>query len=164
MTQECKSNVKRIQRFDGHCYNCNKYVHRAFECRSKPMWTPNQHVRRDINAHHYNWDYNTRQSCHYCQEYGHIPYNFIRTHFKGNYKRCLSQTTCFSFLETRHVSRNCPTKAKTPKVEVNKGKGKVDEEYIRVDMKKTWKKRDVPSTSNRRVTSLKRSSDHTSSN
>ena len=62
-----------------------------------------------------------------------------------------------------HVNKNCPTKAKAPKIEVNKGKEKVDEEHIRKDMKKIWQKRDVPSTSNGRITSPKRSSDHTSS-
>ena len=163
MTQDCRSKVTRTQRFDRHCHNCKKYEHRAFECRSKPMWVPNQHERRDNYVHHYNWDYNTRQSCHYCQEYGHIPQNCIRTHFKGNYNRWLNQTTYFSCLKTRHVSRNCPTKAKAPKNEVSKGKEKV-EEHIKIDMKKTWQKRDEPSTSNGRVTSPKRSSDHTSSN
>ena len=137
MTQDYRSNVIRMQKFDGHCHNCKKYGHRAFERRSKLMWTPNQHVRRDNYVHHYNWDYNTRESCHYCQEYGHIPQNYIRTHFKGNYKRWLSQTTCFGCFKTGHVSRNCPTKAKAPKIEVNKGKEKVDEENIRIEMKKT---------------------------
>ena len=33
-----------------------KYGHRAFECRSKPMWTPNQPTRRNNYAHNYNWD------------------------------------------------------------------------------------------------------------
>ena len=67
-------------------------------------------------------------------------------------------------MKTRHVSRNCPTKAKAPKVEADKCKGKIDEEHIRIDMKKTWQKRDVPSTSNGRVTLPKRTSDHISSN
>ena len=31
MTQDCTSKVTRKQRFDGHCYNCQKYGHRAFE-------------------------------------------------------------------------------------------------------------------------------------
>ena len=52
MTQDCRSNVTRKQRFDGHCHNCKNYGHRAFECRSKSMWTPNQHARRDNYAHH----------------------------------------------------------------------------------------------------------------
>ena len=128
------------------------------------MWTPNQHARGNNYAHHYNWDYNTRQSCHYYQEYGHVPQNYIRTHFKGNYSRWLNQTTCFSFLKIGHVSRNCQTKKKAPKTEVNTGKEKVDVEHIRVEMKKTWKRRDGPSTSNGGDTSPKRSSDHTSSN
>ena len=162
MTQDYKSNVIKTQRFDGHCHNCKKYGHRAFECRSKPMWTSNQHVRRDKYAHHHNWGYNTRQSCHYCQEYGHIPLNCIRTHFKKNYSRWMNQTTCFSCLKTGHVSRNYPTKVKTPKTEVNKGKEKVDVEHIRAEVKKTWQRRDGPSTSNGGVTSPKRSSDHTS--
>ena len=102
------------------------------------MWTPNQHARRNNYTHYYNWDYNTRKSCHYYQEYGHVPQNCIRTHFKGNYNRWLNQTTCFSCLKTGHVSRNCPTKAKAPKTEVNKGKEKVDVEHIKADMKKTW--------------------------
>ena len=136
MTQDCRSKVTRTQRFDGHFYNY-KYGHRVFECRSKPMWTPNQHVRRDNYAHHYNWDYNTRKSCHYCQEYGHIPQNYIITHFKGNYNRWLNKTTCFSCLKTRHVSKNFPTKVKAPKTEVIKGKEKVDVENIKVDMRKT---------------------------
>ena len=70
MTQNCRSNVTRTQRFDEHCYNCKKYGHRAFECRSKPMWTVNQLAK---TSNHEFWDYNTRNSCHYCQEYGHIP-------------------------------------------------------------------------------------------
>ena len=138
MTQDYRSKVTRTQRFDGHYYNFKKYGHRAFECRSNLMWTPNQHARRHNYAHHYNWDYNTRKSCHYCQEYGHVPQNYIRTHFKGNYSRWLNQTTCFNFLKTRHVSRYCPTKAKAPKIEVNNGKEKFDVEHIRADMKKTW--------------------------
>ena len=150
----------RTQRFDGHCYNCKKYGHRDFEYRSKPMWTPNQPTRRKNYAHNYNWDYNKRKSCHYCQEYGHIPQNCIRTHFKGNYNRWLNKTTCFSFIKTRHVSRNCSTKTKAPKIEVNKGKENFDVEHIKVDMKKTWQRRD----GSRGVTSPKRSSDHTSSN
>ena len=67
-------------------------------------------------------------------------------------------------LKIGHVSRNCQTKVKAPKVEANKGKGKVDEGNIRINMKKSWQKRDVPSTSNGRVTSPKRLSDRTSSN
>ena len=58
-------------------------------------------------------------------------------------------------MKTRHVSRNCPTKVKAPKTEVNKGKEKADVDHIRADMKKTWKKRDGPSTSNGEITSPK---------
>ena len=123
LTQDCRTKAIRTPRFDGHYYNCKKYGHRAFECKSKPMWTPNQSSRRNNYAHHCNWDYNTRQSCHYCQEYGHIP---------QNYNRWLNKTTCFSCFKTRHVSRNCPTKAKAPKTEVNKGKENFDVEYIKV--------------------------------
>ena len=108
--------------------------------------------------------YNIRKFFHYCQEYGNIPQNYVRTHFKGNYNRCLNKITCFSFLKTRHVSKNCPTKVKAPKTEVNKGKEKVDVENIKVDMKTTWQRRDGSSSSNGGVTSPKRSSDHTSSN
>ena len=67
-TQECWSKVKRTSKFEGHCYNYQKYGHRAFECRSKTTWTQNK-----VRDH--NWDYNTRYSCHYCQEYGHIHEN-----------------------------------------------------------------------------------------
>ena len=154
----------RTQRFDGHYENCKKYGYRAFECRSKPMWTPNQHARRKNYAHHYNQDYNTRKICHYCQEFGHIPQNYIRKHFKGNYNRWLNQTTCFSCLKTRHVSRNYPTKVKASKTGVNKGKEKVDVEHIRVDIKNTWQRSNGSSTSNGGVTSPKRSSDHTLTN
>ena len=127
----------RTQIFDGHCYNCKKYGHRAFKCRSKLMWTPNQHTRRNNYAHHYDWDYNTGKICHYCQEYGHIPQNYIRTHFKGNYSRWLNQTTYFSCLKTGHVSRNYPTKLKAPKTKINKGKEKVDVQHIRENMNRT---------------------------
>ena len=67
LTQYCRTKVVRTQRFGGHYYNCKKYGHRAFECRSNPMWALNQHARRNNYVHHYNWDYNTRKSCHYCQ-------------------------------------------------------------------------------------------------
>ena len=162
LTQDCRKKVMRTQIFDGHCYNCKKYGHRAFECRSKPMWTPNQPTRRNNYAHNYNWDYNTRQSCHHYQEYGHVPQNCIRTHFKRNYSRWLSQTTCFNFLKIGHISRNYPTKVKAPKTGVNKGE--VDVEHIRADLKKTWQRRDESSTSNGGITSPMKSSDHTSSN
>ena len=70
----------------------------------------------------------------------------------------------FSCLKTSHISRNCPTRAKAPKLEANKGKEKVDVEHIRVEMNRTWQRRDGASTSNGGITSPKRSSDHISSN
>ena len=66
------------------------------------------------NGNTYDWDYNTRYSFHYYQEYGHVPKNCIRTHFKGNYGRWLNEVTCFNCLKTSHVSRNCPTRSATP--------------------------------------------------
>ena len=120
--------------------------------------------RQKIHGHHYNWDYNTRQSCHYYQEYGYIPKNYIRTHFSGNYNRWLSHTTCFSCLKIGHISKYCPTRSKAPNSEFNKGKGKVDVEHIRGEMNKTWKRRDGNSTFNGGITSPNRSSGHTSSN
>ena len=100
------------------------------------MWTSNQLVKTSSIENHYYWDYNTRYSYHYCQEYGHIPENYIRTHFRGNYSRWLSQTTCFSCLKTGHISRNCPTRSKAPSLEFNKEKAKVDVEQIRGQMNK----------------------------
>ena len=164
MTQDCRSNFTRTQRFDGHCYNCKKYGHRAFECRSKPMWTSNQPAKPERKESYHHWDYNTRYSCHYCQEYGHTPQNCIRTHFRGNYKRWLSQTTCFSCLKTGHISRNCPTRSRAPKIEEDKGKEKIDVEKIRVQMNKTWKKKDKYNISSDEITSPNGSSDHTTSN
>ena len=128
------------------------------------MWTPNQPTKANSHGHHYNWDYNTRQSYHHYQEYGHIPENCIRTHFSGNYNRWLSQTTCFGYLKTRLISKYCPTKLKAPNSEFNKGKGKVDVEHIKGEMNRKWKRRDGCSTSNGGITSPKRSSDHSSSN
>ena len=128
------------------------------------MWTPNQPEKTKIHGHHYNWDYNTRQSCHYYYEYGHIHKNFIRTHFSGNYNRWLSQTTCFSCLKIGHISKFFPTKSKAPNSEFNKGKSKVNVEHIRKEMNRTWKRRDGGNTSNGGITSPKRPSGHTSSN
>ena len=106
-----------------------------------------------------------RYSCHYYQEYGHIPKNCIRTHFSGNYKRWLSQTTCFSCLKISHISKHCPTRSKAPSCEFDKGKGKVDVEHIRDEIKKTWKKKDDCNTSNGEgITSPNGLGDHTSSN
>ena len=121
-TQDYRTKVIRTPKFDGHFYNCKKYEHRCFECKTKPTWTPNQPTRRNNYAHHYKWDYNTRKSRHYYQEYGHVPENYIRTHFRENYSRWLRQTTCFSCLNTRNISRYCPTKAKAPQSKANKGK------------------------------------------
>ena len=127
------------------------------------MWTPNQ-PKTKIHGHHYNWDYNTRQSCHYFQEYGHIPKNYIRTHFSGNYNKWLSQTMCFSCLKIGHISKCFLTKSKAPNSKFSKGKAKVDVENIRGEMNRTWKKRDGGNTSNGGITSPKMSSGHTSSN
>ena len=151
--------------FEGYFYNCYKYGHGAFECRSKSMWSSNKPTKVRNNGNSYNWDYNTRYSCHYCQEYGHITKNCIRTHFRGNYQRWLSQTTCFSYLKTSHISRHCPTKSKAPSCELDKGKGKMNVKHIRVEMNKTCKKKDVYNTSNGEgTTSPNGSSDHTSTN
>ena len=129
------------------------------------MWSSNTQTKVRNNSKSYNWDYNTRYSCHYCQEYGHIPENYTRTHFSGNYKRWLSQTTCFSYLKIGHISRHCPTKSKAPSCELDKGKGKVNVEHIRDGMNKTWKKKDDCRTSNGEgITSPNRLGDHTSSN
>ena len=128
------------------------------------MWTPNQPAKTKSHGHHYNWDYSTRESCHHCQEYGHILENYIRTHFSGNYNRWLSQTTCFNCLKIRHISKNFPTKSKASNSEFNKGKGKVDVEHIKGEMNITWKRRDGGNTSNGGITSPKRSSGHTSAN
>jgi cellular nucleic acid-binding protein len=163
-THDCRSITFKTTRFEGHCYNCKKYGHRAFECRSKPMWSSNQHAKVPNKGNHHQWDYNTRDSCHYCQEYGHTPENCIRTHFRGNYSRWLCQTTCFSCLKTGHISRNCPTRSKAPSSEFNKGKGKIDVEEVRGQMNKTWKKKDESNTSSEEITPPNRSSGHSSSN
>ena len=128
------------------------------------MWSPNKLANAKSHGHFYNWDYNTRKSCHYCQEHGHISENYIRTHFSGNYNRWLSQTTCFSCLKIGHICKYCPTRSKTPNFEFNKRKSKVDVEHTRGEMNKTWKKRDGCYTSNGGITSPNRSSGHTSSN
>ena len=98
--------------FEGHCYNYHKYGHSVFECRSKSMWSPNKLAKERSHGHFYNWDYNIRQNCHYCQEYGYIHENCIKTHFNSNYNRWLSQTTCFSCLKTGHISKHFPTRSK----------------------------------------------------
>ena len=128
------------------------------------MWTSNQLAKTPSNGNHHYWDYNTRLSCHYCQEYGHAPENCIRTHFRGNYRRWLSETTCFSCLKTSHISRNYPTRSKAPSSEFNQEKTKVDVECIRGKVNKTWKRNDECITSSAEITSPIGSSDHTSSN
>ena len=128
------------------------------------MWTPNQPTKTNTHGNDYNWDYNTRKSCHYCQEYGHIPKNYIRTHFSDNYNRWLTQTTCSSCLKIGHINKFFPTKSKAPNSKFNKGKAKVDVEHIRGEMNRTWKRRDGDNTSKGGITSPKMSSGHTSSN
>ena len=162
---ECRIKTMHTQIFEGYFYNYQKYGHRAFECRSKPMWSSNRKTKVRNNDNSYNWDYNTIYSCHYCQEYEHVPKNCIRTHFIGNYQKWLSQTAYFSRLKTSHISRYCPTESKTPSCEFDKGKGKENVEHIREEMSKTWKKKEDCNTSNGEgITSPNGSSDHTSSN
>ena len=87
------------------------------------------------------------------------------THFRGNYQRWLSQTTCFNCLKTSHINRHCPTKSKAPSSKFDKRKGKVNFEHIREEMNKTWKKKDDYSTSHGEgITSPNGSGDHTLSN
>ncbi len=86
---ECRTKTMHTQRFEGYCYNCQKYGHRYFECKSKPIRSSNRKKKVKYNGNSYNWDYDTRYSYHYCQEYGHVLENFIRTHFISDYKRCL---------------------------------------------------------------------------
>jgi hypothetical protein len=128
------------------------------------MWTSNQPAKTSSNGNHHYWDYNTRDSCHYYQEYGHTLENCIRTHFRGNYSRWLCQTTCFSCLKTGHISRNCATRSKAPRSEYSQRKANVDVEQIRGQMNKTWKNKDECSTSSAEITSPNGSSGHSSSN
>ena len=130
-----------VPRFEGSCYNCQIYGHRAFECRSKSMWSSNKLAKVRSHENFYNWDYNTRKSCHYFQDYGNVAENCIRTHFRIDYKRWFSQTTWFRYLKTSHISKHCPTRSKAPNFEFDKGKGKTNVEHIRGEMNKTWKNR-----------------------
>ena len=117
------------------------------------------------NGKSYNWDYNRRYSYHYCQEYGHVPKNCIRTHFKGNYQRWLSQIAHFRCLKTSHISKYCLTMSKALSCDFDKGKGKAYVEHIIDEMKKTWENKNGCNTSNRvGITSPNRSSGLTSSN
>ena len=159
-THECWTKTTNAPKFEGHCYNYQKYGHKACDYRSKPTWSSSK-VRSYENS--YTWDYNTRYSCHYYQEYGHIPKNCIRTHFSGDYKRWLSQTTYFSYQKIGHSRENFPTRSKAPNSKFDKGK--IEFDHIRSEMNKTWKKKDAESTSNGEgITSPNGSSGHTSSN
>ena len=162
---ECWTKTMHTQRFEGYCYNYQKYGHRHFECRANPKWSSNKKEKVKNNGIFYNWDYNARYSCPYCQEYGHIPMICIRTHFRSDYKRWLSQTTCLSYLKTGHISQCCPTRTKAPSCEFNKGKGMVDIENFRNEMNNTWKRKEDCSTSSvDGITSSNGPGDHSSSN
>ena len=77
----------------------------------------------------------------------------------------MSQTTCFSYLKTSHISRNCPTQSKAPSSEFKKGKENVDVENVRDKMNKTWKKKeDCNTSSSDEVTSSNGSGDHITPN
>ena len=87
----------------------------------------------------------------------------LEKNFRGNYSRWLSQTTCFSCHKIGHVRKNFPTRSKAPKFEFDQGKTEV--ENFRNEMNKTWKKKEIKSTSNGEgITSLNESSGHTSLN
>ena len=58
----------------------------------------------------------------------------------------MSQTTCFSCHKTSHVRKDCQTRSKAPKFELDKGNTKI--ENVRNEMKKTWKEKETKSTSN----------------
>ena len=89
------------------------------------------HAHKQGNSH--NWDYNTWYNYHYCGEYGYIPKNYIKTHFRINNKKWLNgELFCFSFLKVGHIIRKCRTIAPTPNNGNAKGKDKVE-------VKKTWK-------------------------
>lgn len=123
-------------RFEGCCYNCHKYGYRAHKCISKEKSNQTSkkqvHTPRKGNTHH--WDYNTWYNFHYCGEQGKILDNYIKTNFKGNYKKWMKgEVVCFSCLKVGHISRNCRTGAQTPNIGNDKGK-----ENAKV--KKTWKK------------------------
>ena len=73
--------------------------------------------------------------------------------------------TFFSCLKTGHVSRNCPTRSPAPRNEFYKDKEKVNVEKVKVQMKKTWKKKEDFSTSSLdEVTSSNGSGDHITPN
>ena len=59
--------------------------------------------------------------------------------FSEDYKRWLSQTTCFNYHKTSHISKNCPTRSKAPNFEFDKCK--IDVENNINEMNKTWKKK-----------------------
>ena len=129
------------------------------------MWSSNRETKVKKYGNSYNWDYNIRYSCHYFQEHGHVLENCIRTHFRSDYKRWLSQTICFSFLKIGHIIHYCQTRSNAPSCEFNniKGKGKEDVENVRNEMNKIGKEReDCNKSSGEGITSPNMSSDHTS--
>ena len=149
-----------------YCYIYQKYGHRAQECRSKPKWTSNKETKVPKQGNSYNQDYNTRYSCHHCGEYPHVVENCIRKHFKGNYNRWMNgEVVCFIYLKVGHVCRNCPIRSPTPNYEHNYGKGKVDDEVVKNQMKKIQKKIEDCNTLNKdEVTLSNGSGDHITPN
>ena len=88
----------------------------------------------------------------------------IRKHFRSDCKRWLSQTTCFSYFKTSHISQYCPTRSKEPSCEFNKGKGKANIEYVQNEINKTWKRKEDCNTSSREGITLPNGlGDHTTS-
>ena len=108
---ECITKNITTHKLNGYFYNYHMYGHREDECRQNPNWTSNKKTQATKQGNTYDWDYNTRYSCHYYQEYGHIPRNFIRKHFKGNSKRWLNRIMCFSCQKVGHVSKNYPSRS-----------------------------------------------------
>ena len=51
-------------------------------------------------------------------------------------KKKLSQSTCFIYLKTDHISKHFPTRSNAFNCEFDKGQGKVDVEHIRDEMNK----------------------------
>ena len=157
--------ILETQKFNGYCFNSENFGHKESECQSKPKRIPHKLSNSPRNGNTYYWDYNTRYSCHYYQEYRHVPKNCIRTHLRGNYSRWFNEVTCFSCLKTDHVSRNYPTRSPTLRNQNYNGKKKVKVEQVRSQMNSTWREKEVCSTTSQsKVPSSNGSSDHTPTN
>lgn len=132
-------------KFNGKCFNYNKYGHRANQCRSRNYQntnTPTGQCSKCNKVGHNSKNCRMNVRCYVCGRFGHLS-NQCRTQTGIGYGKAIQKNnvTCYAYNKIGHIAKFCRSKSSPVN---NKGpslKGKEKVEEVKQDFSRQWIKK-----------------------